>query len=199
MSDFNLTPDRVYAQYRNDTKTVAWYNIVPSIGNELFTAAEAVALSYDIDNNSGVQLDIIGEIVQIGREFIGDVQLVVCEFTSSAEAIAGTASEFGDEDCVFSTTSIKEDQTASDAYYRKVLKSKISKNNGDATIDAVINAVLKLEPSGQQVKVDDSLEDMTFSLIFATQPEQSTIDLINNSDIVPRPQGVELTGYTVGF
>ena len=179
-------PDRIYGQYRNSPKALQWFNIPTEQTNDLFTTALAVANSYDIDTNVGEQLNVIGRIVVIGRDILQDITLVVTEFTSDIEV---NRSEFSDPLTQFSAKTIEADGTASDVYYRKMLKGKIEKNNGDATYSSIIKAVLQLEPNNQ-VKVLD-YQDMTFQLQFRDQPEQSTLDLVNNSDIIPRPCSVE--------
>lgn len=58
---------RVYAQYRDKPKAVAWYNIVPTLASQIETAFNGVRYSYDIDANEGQALDVIGNIVDISR------------------------------------------------------------------------------------------------------------------------------------
>lgn len=58
---------RVYAQYRDKPKAVAWYNIVPTLASQIETAFNDVRYSYDIDTNEGQALDVIGNIVDISR------------------------------------------------------------------------------------------------------------------------------------
>jgi len=62
-------PNRVYAQYRDKPKAVAWYGIIPSLSSEIEDVYESVRKSYDIDANSGQALDVIGRIVVIDRGF----------------------------------------------------------------------------------------------------------------------------------
>lgn len=62
-----IAPNRVYAQYRDKPKALAWYNIVPTLAAEIETAFNGIRYSYDIDNNTGQALDVIGNIVDIGR------------------------------------------------------------------------------------------------------------------------------------
>jgi len=61
------TPPRIYAQYADKPKAVSWYAITPTIAQEITDAASAVTVSYDIDTQEGVQLDIIGAIVNAPR------------------------------------------------------------------------------------------------------------------------------------
>jgi hypothetical protein len=179
-------PTRIPGQYKNAPKAVKWFGITNTMMDSLFTAAKDVTNSYNIDNNEGEQLNIIGRVVVLTRDILQDITLTVTEFTSTSDT---TKSEFGDSSAQCSTLEIQQDATASDVYYRKMLKAKIEKNNGYATYDDIIKAVLRLEPNNQ-VKIIDN-QDMTFQLRFRDQPEQSTLDIINNSDLVPRPAGVE--------
>ena len=179
-------PDRIYGQYRNSPKARQWLAIPATQTNDLFTTATAIANSYDIDTNIGEQLNVIGRIVVINRDILQDIDLIVTEFTSDVDA---DKSEFGDPGTQFSSKTTQEDATASDAAYRKMLKGKIQKNNKDATIDDVIRTAQQLEPTNQAKVINN--QDMTFQLQFRDQPEQNTLDLINNSDIIPTIPGVE--------
>ena len=75
-----IAPDRVYAQYKDKPKAVAWYAIVPTIGQEIADAADQVRVTYDIDSQEGVQLDIIGAILVVDRNISSQeaVQTVEC-------------------------------------------------------------------------------------------------------------------------
>lgn len=179
-------PDRIPGQYKNAPKAVKWFGITNTIMDDLFTTSKKVTDSYNIDDNEGEQLNVIGRIVVLTRDILQDIALTVTEFTSTSDT---TKSEFGDTSAQCSSLQIQQDATASDTYYRKMLKAKIEKNNGYATYDDIIKAVLKLEPNNQ-VKIIDN-QDMTFQLRFRDQPEQSTLDIINNGDLIPRPAGVE--------
>jgi hypothetical protein len=179
-------PDRIYGQYRNSPKAKQWLNIPTEQTDDLFTTATQVTNSYDIDTNIGEQLDVIGRIVVIGRDILTTINLVVTEFTSNADI---SKSEFGDPNTQFSPLVIQQDAEASDTYFRKMLKGKIQKNNKAATIDDVIRTAQALEPNNQAKVINN--QDMTFQLNFRDQPEQSTLDLINNADIIPAVPGVE--------
>jgi len=66
------TPDRIYAQYADKPKAVAWYAITPTIGQEITDAAAQVEVTYDIGTQEGVQLDIIGAILNAPRGILSD-------------------------------------------------------------------------------------------------------------------------------
>ena len=68
-------PNRIYAQYRNKPKAVAWYNITRSLATQIADVATAVRIMYSIDAAQGEQLDIIGRIVVVPRDFMGKVTI----------------------------------------------------------------------------------------------------------------------------
>ena len=147
---------RMYAQYADKPKAVAWYNIIPTISDELFTAYAAITASWDIDNNVQAQLDVIGRIVVIDNpwEFVQD-----------------------------------------DEIFRLLLKSKVAKNNSDATIDSIIGA-MSFIIDDNTITVTD-FEDMSFGVEFLDSLTPQQINLLLNFDIIPKPQGVRFRGYAV--
>lgn len=58
---------RVYSQYKDKPKAVAWYNISPTLASQLETAYNNIRYSYDIDVSTGNALDVIGNVVDISR------------------------------------------------------------------------------------------------------------------------------------
>jgi hypothetical protein len=185
-------PDRIYAQYRTRPKAVAWYKITRTIAAQIGAAADAVRVSYDIDGNSGAQLDVIGRIVGIDRDTIGNVELTVYECNTDGE------NECGDSLVQCSPKNIASDQSLSDEYFRTLIRAKIVKNNSDATIDGIIDAVSFITPDAPWFRLTDN-EDMSFSLenYEALTPIQVT--LLTTEDIIPRPQGVRFNGFLAGF
>ena len=67
-----IAPNRVYAQYRDKPKALAWYNIIPTLATQVETAFNDIRYSYDIDTNEGDALDVIGNIVDIQRNTADD-------------------------------------------------------------------------------------------------------------------------------
>lgn len=151
--DMNI---RMYAQYADKPNAVAWYNITPTIAGELFTAYSAITASWDIDNNTQEQLNVIGRIVVIDKPW-------------------NTVSD--------------------DEIYRALLRSKIAKNNSDATIDSIIES-MEYIVGGNVVTVSD-FEDMSMDVAFVEPITAQQIDLLNTFDLVPKPQGVRFRGYAV--
>lgn len=147
---------RMYAQYADKPNAVAWYNIIPTMASELFPAYNAITASWDIDNNTQEQLNVIGRVVVIDKPW-------------------NTVSD--------------------DEIYRALLRSKIVKNNSDATIDSIIEA-MEFIVGGNVVTVSD-FEDMSMDVAFIEPITAQQINLLNTFDLVPKPQGVRFRGYTV--
>lgn len=210
-----LNYDRIYAQYRDKPKAVAWYGIVPDIGNEICSAYQSITNSYDIDSNVGAQLDVIGRVIGTNRSIIIDVPLDVCEFGAEEQLASGYVGyggtqyglgqyanaitltpdcEMGDPAAQMSQTSIGQDKELQDLYFRPLLKSKVAKNTSDATIDDIIEAVKIIATSAENVTLQDS-EDMTFSLEIFGDLSAIERDILLQDGVVPKPQGVRYLGF----
>lgn len=188
-----MLPDRIYAQYRNAPKAVAWCNITRQLAAQLDTTAIGVRNMYDIDRNSGAQLDIIGRIVVQPREFTGQVTMVPgwCANASNSPA------ECGDESAMCSALSVDQDSQMSDDLYRLAIKAKIIKNNSDATIDSILDGVNFLLPNANVLRVTDG-EDMSFSIEFYGNITELERWALRNQSFVPKPQGVRFNGFLEG-
>ncbi|WP_321374435.1 DUF2612 domain-containing protein [Pseudomonas extremaustralis] len=185
-------PDRIYAQYRDKPKAVAWYAIANRLGGSIEDAAEAVRKSYDIDNVFGEQLNVIGRIVVAPRSFVGAFPMNPGLFDLT------DGDEFGDDGAMFSALTIDQDGQLSDELYRLVIKAKIVKNNGDATIENILDGMNFLLPKAEVLRVTDG-EDMSFSIEFYGQITNLERFALLNAGLVPKPQAVQFNGFLEGF
>ena len=185
-------PDRIYAQYRNKPKAVDWYAIARKLGGSLEDAAEAVRKSYDVDNVLGEQLNVIGRIVVAPRSFVGAMPMNPGLFDLT------DGDEFGDDEAMFSALTINQDGQLSDELYRLVIKAKIVKNNGDATIENILDGMNFLLPRADVLRITDG-EDMSFSIEFYGQITNLERFALLNAGLVPKPQAVKFNGFLEGF
>lgn len=185
-------PDRIYAQYRNKPKAVAWFDIARRLGGDLDAAAQAVRKSYDIDTAEGEALDVIGRIVVVPRSFLADVPMSPGLFALT------DGDEFGDTEAMFSPLTISQDQELADELYRIVIRAKIIKNTGDATIENILYGMNFLLPNAQVLRVADG-ENMTFSIEFYGEISNLERFALLNATLVPKPQGVEFSGFLEGL
>ena len=189
MSDCDIAPRRIYGQYRDETKpkVQAWYDITRELACPIWSNIDAVNLSYDIDSATTYELDVIGRIVGVSRSYELDITLYPSQFDG------GTAAQFGGSSVQFGSTSVTDDQDVSNEIYRMLIRAKIAKNNSDATIESILESVSYIV-STPIMSLNDN-EDMSFTISFS-QP-LSTIErlVLDNFDIIPRPQGVLFDGY----
>lgn len=186
--------DRIYAQYRNKEKTVSWLSITMQLATQLSSTAQAVRVMYNIDSATGEQLNIIGRIVGISRNFIANYTLDPTFFA----ALPADPGEFGDESTVFSELSIDADATMSDDLYRIAIKSKIVKNNADASIDAILTSMNFILPQMDTLRLIDG-EDMSFSIEFYGNISELERWALLNAKLIPKPQGVRFNGFLEGY
>jgi len=184
-----MTNKRIYAQYADKPKAVAWYNITPNIADEINDVFESVRNSYDIDANEGEQLNVIGRIVGIDRSFESKVFYEPDTYFGADN----DASQFGGVDSQFESVGDTISSDVSDSIFRVLLKAKIAKNNSDASLDGIVHALSYITNSSP-IRVIDN-EDMTFSVSFGTALTDIEKFVFNTFDIIPRPQGVKFLGY----
>jgi hypothetical protein len=185
-------PDRIYAQYRDKPKAVDWYAIARNLSGSLEDAAEAVRESYDIDTAVDEQLNVIGRIVVAPRSFVGSIPMNPGLFDLT------DGDEFGDDEAMFSALTIDQDGKLSDELYRLVIKAKIVRNNGDATIENILDGMNFLLPNAEVLRVTDG-EDMSFSIEFYGQITNLERFALLNAGLVPKPQAVRFNGFLEGL
>lgn len=185
-------PDRIYAQYRDKPKAVDWFAIARKLGGSIEAAAQAVRKSYDIGTAVGEQLNVIGRIVVAPRSFVGSMPMNPGLFDLT------DGDQFGDDDAMFSALTIDQDGQLSDELYRLVIKAKIVKNNGDATIENILDGMNFLLPKADVLRVTDG-EDMSFSIEFYGQITNLERFALLNAGLVPKPQAVKFNGFLEGF
>lgn len=185
-------PDRIYAQYRTKPKAIAWYQITRSLATELGSAIDAVRIMYDIDTAVGEQLNIIGRIVVVPRSFVGQIALDPGLFAEP------DGDQFGDTEAVFASLFVDQDEQMSDDLYRLVIKSKIIKNNSDATTESILFGMNFLLPNADVLRITDG-EDMSFTVEFYGSITELERYALLNSTLVPKPQGVKFGGFLEGY
>tara|TARA_R110000772_G_scaffold24212_10_gene64152 strand:- start:1143 stop:1766 length:624 start_codon:yes stop_codon:yes gene_type:complete len=179
-------PNRVYAQYNNKPSAVAWYNIIPTIADDLFNVSDQTRLSYDIDTATSHELNVIGVIVGVSRSFESQVTFETNDFGE-------VGVQFGGFDIQFQTIGQTISQEVSDEIFKILIKAKISKNNNDGTIDGMLDALQFIIPDNTSRIIDHN--DMSFSVSFGQELSTMQIFMLDTFDILPRPQGVKFLGY----
>lgn len=175
---------RIYAEYRDKPKFVDWIGINGGLGNQIEDVYQHIRTSYDIDIADSNELDIIGRIVGIGREF---ESIIVYDSNQFGRNQFGSAQ--------FTPSLDSSGNVLNDNVYRLLIKAKIARNNSDTSYDSIIET-LKLVVETDSIGVIDP-EDMSFSVEFGSLTDLE-IFVLSNFQVVPKPQGVQLTGFSVG-
>lgn len=147
-------------------------------------ASELVRLSYDIDSATSYELDILGRIVVQARNFESFITLEVNQL--------GDGLQLGDGVQLSGQTG-RVSQNVSDDIYRTLIRAKIAKNNSDGTTSSVLASVAFITGVNDLMVVDR--ENMSFGVVFVNALSDVSRFILNNFDIVPRPQGVEFLGF----
>lgn len=178
--------NRTYAQYADKPNITKWLDILPSQGLALYDTAQLVRTSYDINNATSYELDVIGRIVNQPRDFESFIEIVTDQFGDGFAQFGGTSIQFGN-------SSNRISQQVSDDIYRILIRAKIAKNNSDATIESVLaNAVFV---SGVDNVVVIDRENMSFGISFVEALDEITRYMFLNFNIIPKPQGVRFLGF----
>lgn len=175
---------RVINEYRSKPRMTKWLTMLPEIANEqLERALDQVYGSYDVDTVSGEQLDVIGRIVGVPRPILRGAAYDVFGYSGNdTYTNYNVAPYIGDGAMV--------DTPLNNDLYRKLVKAKIARNVSDGTIDSIIELVEMIIDIKVTALIDNG--DMTFDIGIASELDNTTEYLLNNFDIIPRPQGVRL-------
>lgn len=185
--------ERVATQYSEAAKFLAYIRALMSQSAEIEALFGNVAEIADIDLAEGVNLDIIGEIVGVGRiipnaiavQFFGfDAQPGATPF--GEEGTPGIGARFREDAESESATSV-----LSDIEYRMLIRAKIVKNHALGTCEDILAALSYLF-GGVPSNVDD-IGVMHIGVAIGAALTYRQKALINQLDILPRPAGVNIT------
>ncbi|MCW9550721.1 MULTISPECIES: DUF2612 domain-containing protein [Klebsiella] len=167
MSEFSdKAKSRIYWEYKNAPKLIEWILSLPDVAqSRIVEQIEKVRNILDIDKAEGEQLNICGRIAGYRKRPVG-------RFYPGCKV-----------------------EEVDDVLYRKMIKAKICKNNGIATIDdvkAAADYILDVK-----VTVLDA-QDMTMRLVWHEDAVSVAVQqLVEDYDLIPRPQGVGMRKHRV--
>ncbi|CAM3218785.1 DUF2612 domain-containing protein [Pseudomonas fluorescens] len=175
---------RIINEYRNKQRMVDWLTIVPEIANQnLESPLDRIYRSYDVDTVVGEELDIIGRIVGVPRPILRAAAFDVFGYQGNdSYTNYNIAPYIGDGEAV--------DAPLNNDLYRKLIKAKIARNISDGTADSIIQLVEII--IGVKVTALVSNVDKSFDIGVASTLDNTTLYLIENFDLIPRPQGARI-------
>lgn len=175
---------RIINEYRDKQRMVRWLTITAEIANErLEGALDQVCGSYDVDTVSGEMLDVIGRIVGVARPILRAAEFDVFGYAGNdSYTNFNIAPYIGDGEAI--------DAPLNNDLYRKLIKAKIARNISDGTADSIIQLLEIIIGVKVTALVDNG--DKSFDIGVASALDNTTLYLIDNFDIIPRPQGTRI-------
>ncbi|OOG85697.1 hypothetical protein B0E42_12905 [Pseudomonas sp. A25(2017)] len=184
MDHVERAKSRIINEYRDKQRMVRWLTITPEIANDhLEGALDQVYGSYDVDTVSGEMLDVIGRIVGVARPILRAAEFDVFGYSGNdSYTNYNVAPYIGDGG--------SSDLPLNNDLYRKLIKAKIARNISDGTADSIIQLLEII--IGVKVTALASNGDKSFDIGVASELDNTTLYLIENFDIIPRPQGTRI-------
>ncbi|AYG07766.1 DUF2612 domain-containing protein [Pseudomonas fluorescens] len=175
---------RIINEYRDKQRMVRWLTITPEIANQRLEAPiDVVYGSYDVDTVSGHMLDVIGRIVGVSRPILRAAEFDVFGYSGNDSYTNYNIAPYIGDDEAF-------DAPLNNDLYRKLIKAKIARNISDGTADSIIQLLEII--IGVKVTALVSNSDKSFDIGVASELDNTTLYLMQNFDIIPRPQGTRI-------
>lgn len=187
-----LGRSRVATQYTESPKFLAYIRALLDSSAELETVLQQVAAQTDIDVAEGVNLDVIGEIVGIGRILPNSLAVKFFGFEGQPggdvfgeEDVLGIGSRFRDELEPETATSV-----LGDPEYRLLIRAKIVKNHAHGTCEDILKGLAYLFNAPMAIVED--LGGMAIGIAIGRQLTFQERTIVQTLDILPRPAGVRI-------
>ena len=191
-----LALSRIALQYQNSPKFKAWVQGVMTAAENLEQVMQKTQLQSDIDEAEGVNLDVLGII--LGRDRIIPEAIPVGFFGFFAQpgvlpyGKEGDPSKGGrfrdDSEPAFATSVL------ADPEYRRLLKARVIKNHGKGYLDDVLAGLAALFPDAPVVANDPGYMTLQVGVGRILRYWEKVV--LKNLDMLSRPQGVLITGFT---
>lgn len=184
MDHVERAQSRIINEYRDKQRMVRWLTITPEIANQYLEGPlDQLYGSYDVDTVTGDMLDIIGIIVGVRRPILTGAAYDVFGYAGNdSYTNYNVAPYIGDGAIV--------DAPLNNDLYRKLVKAKIARNISDGTADSIIQLVEII--IGVKVTALICNGDKSFDIGIASELDNTTLYLIENFDLIPRPQGTRI-------
>ena len=189
---------RVATQYTESTKFLLALSKLAAQCQNIEDALQSVQQITDIDSATGVNLDVIGDIVGVSRYIPSSLLIPFFGFDDTAGGVRfgeeenpGIGARFRDEDEPYTATSV-----LGDPEYRLLIRAKILKNHAIGTNEDILAGMQYIFQGALNV-----VEDVGGMKIRVGIGRNLTLieqTLISTLDLLPRPNGVHI-GSVVTF
>lgn len=146
----------------------------------------------DIDTTTGVNLDVIGDIVGVSRSIPNGVLIPFFGFEDTPggqpfgeEGVIGIGGRLRDEDEAYAATSV-----LGDPEYRLLIKAKIVKNHAIGTNNDILEGLSYIAPGS--INFIDDRGGMVIDIGIGHPTTYIERVFIRDLDLLPRPNGVRI-------
>ena len=161
-----------------------WLTLTPTIANEkLEQPISQIYSAYDVDTVTGEDLDVIGRIVGVPRPILRGAAYDVFGYAGNDNYTNYNVAPYIGDGAVV-------DAPLNNDLYRKLIKAKIARNVSDGTSDSIIKLLEVV--IGVKVTALNSNGDKSFDIGIASELDNTTQFLLENFDLIPRPQGTRI-------
>lgn len=186
-------------QYRNKPNAEAEITSIIGHFEDIYDLYNSFEAEFNLDTATGKQLDIIGRIVGLNRS----VPLVVAKKYFGFINKNSTSYSFGKAPFLNGNEETYTDLQLNDFDFRFFLRAKIAKNFANSDILS-INEIVGFLFNDEAFVTDN--EDMTLNLYIEESVDVERVRIIQQLDLLPKPQGVRYNtfrqyteGRTFGF
>ena len=193
--------NRLIQQYRDKPKFVALIGLYASIAQEIEDTVFDMLLLRDVETAVGAQLDVIGRIVGQDRAIADADPFVFFGFLDGVipDSTTGSFGDLGNPATGERFRSLDEstagDVTLADPEYRTFIKAKIIKNHTGGTANEIIASTVLIAQTDTFTYTESEMQvDINFT---PGSISETTLNLLENFDLLPRPAGVQLNVTSV--
>lgn len=183
---------RVATQYTQSTRFLGYLEALLKPISDIQAANLLNLIQTDVEEARGYNLDVLGEIVGVGRVVPEAIALTFFGFDDQI-----VSAPFGEEGLLYAGARFREEtedafssSVLADPEYRLLIKSRIIRNHTRATNEDILRALLFL--FNIDVIIIDDNGGMEIGLTFGRQLTVAEIAMINNLDVLPRPAAVKI-------
>lgn len=192
-------PEKIISQYKESTLLVNFLKHIASEADELKIQTDNIIENRYLLAATGIQLDILGEILGIDREVVDFVSPIY--FGLDPDPTGLPLGDLNDPSVGGRFRSADENPVTTrkliDNEYRALLFAKIAKNTSSITGDEVLqitrNILSVMFIGGDEIDIEiNETGNASFELIINAELSGSDQAFIADLDLVPRPIGVRV-------
>lgn len=199
----------VTSEYRHSPRFTAIVQKLLSYGLDIDNSINNMLLAFEVDNASTAQLDILGQIVGVGRQLkfepsaaaIGEVicpspaemasgEVYPIIYTPTPDKLESTPMLTG-----YPPAEMGEGNLLYDEVFRLMIKARIIQNAWKGTIGELYDLWDAVMGANKKLSIED-LQNMSYNIVLQGDYTQLEEELIIHAYVIPKPEGVRINVLT---